>query len=487
VTIGSDTVFTDDFTRSDNGTSLGADYTVQCSNGTATTYGIATNRGQLTSGSAGGQYSWAKINPALFGSANYRVRIGIQETGSGNNIGAMVRLSTSGSTPTGYFLGKNGAGAVIRRYDAGVITNLVDFQYIGAWDGATGLFHLQLDVDISGSDVVLTVASASSEGGTYTTRATYTDTSGSKILTAGTAAISTAGEYNGANLKTWDYFRVIGTAAGASAPSITDVDEDNTVTLTQANVEIDGADFDTATVDIEQADGPISCSIDSQDADTITFDMPADTGAGPHLKHGAATLTVTNDDDQADTQAITITPVAGTDYVDVGTPDAEADNRITAVADIETGDQLQWGNVQGTGMDETDVVVNDDGTFDCDEAVTAFDVRAWDVNDATWGDWATQGVEDDDGLVTVPDVVGDDQATGTSTLEGAGFVVAVQSAYSGSVAAGDIISQSPTAGSEAEEGSTVTIVVSIGAAPVFDGQTRDGRARGFLKPMYGRG
>lgn len=69
-------------------------------------------------------------------------------------------------------------------------------------------------------------------------------------------------------------------------------------------------------------------------------------------------------------------------------------------------------------------------------------------------------------LVTVPDVVGDSQAAGTLELETALFVVAVQTAYSSTVAAGTIISQSPTAGSEALEGSTVTITVSLGPQTV---------------------
>lgn len=68
-------------------------------------------------------------------------------------------------------------------------------------------------------------------------------------------------------------------------------------------------------------------------------------------------------------------------------------------------------------------------------------------------------------LITVPDVVGDDQATGTATLEGDGFVVAVVLAFSSIVAAGDIISQDPAAGSDEPLGSTVTITVSLGDAP----------------------
>lgn len=65
-------------------------------------------------------------------------------------------------------------------------------------------------------------------------------------------------------------------------------------------------------------------------------------------------------------------------------------------------------------------------------------------------------------LVTVPDVVGDVQVSGTLELEAAGFVVAVTFAYSSSVQAGLIISQDPSGGSEAALGSTVTITVSLG-------------------------
>lgn len=64
--------------------------------------------------------------------------------------------------------------------------------------------------------------------------------------------------------------------------------------------------------------------------------------------------------------------------------------------------------------------------------------------------------------VEVPDVVGETQAAGTATLEGAGFVVSVTTAYSDSVAEGLIISQSPEGGEFAASGSTVTITVSLG-------------------------
>jgi hypothetical protein len=64
--------------------------------------------------------------------------------------------------------------------------------------------------------------------------------------------------------------------------------------------------------------------------------------------------------------------------------------------------------------------------------------------------------------VTVPDVVGDTQSAATATLEGEGFTVRVLRAYSDTIPAGEVISQSPTAGNEIPEGSQVTITVSRG-------------------------
>jgi beta-lactam-binding protein with PASTA domain len=77
------------------------------------------------------------------------------------------------------------------------------------------------------------------------------------------------------------------------------------------------------------------------------------------------------------------------------------------------------------------------------------------------GFWAVDFFAADE-PVAVPDVVGETQAAGTSTLEGGGFVVAVETAYSSLVPAGSIISQVPAGGVDAAPGSTVTITVSLG-------------------------
>jgi hypothetical protein len=64
--------------------------------------------------------------------------------------------------------------------------------------------------------------------------------------------------------------------------------------------------------------------------------------------------------------------------------------------------------------------------------------------------------------VTVPDVVGLTQADAITALEGAGFVVSVETATSSTVLAGLVISQAPVGGSDSTAGATVIIVVSSG-------------------------
>lgn len=78
-----------------------------------------------------------------------------------------------------------------------------------------------------------------------------------------------------------------------------------------------------------------------------------------------------------------------------------------------------------------------------------------------WADgaWSTEAQD----FVTVPDVVGDDEATATATLEAAGFLVNVASEYT-AAPEGEVASQFPIGGGQAALGSMVTITVSLGAA-----------------------
>lgn len=81
---------------------------------------------------------------------------------------------------------------------------------------------------------------------------------------------------------------------------------------------------------------------------------------------------------------------SGHTAVDLTSIESNSAYRITAVADIEAGDQLEARNVQGG--DISDLTLFSDGTFQVNEGVTGFEVRAWDADDQSWGAYAVQTI-----------------------------------------------------------------------------------------------
>jgi len=78
-------------------------------------------------------------------------------------------------------------------------------------------------------------------------------------------------------------------------------------------------------------------------------------------------------------------------------------------------------------------------------------------------------------IIPVPDVVGQDVAEATETLEAEGFVVEITEEESDTVEAGIVIGSNPSAGTEVAEGTTVVLIVSTGpgdvVVPDFSGMT----------------
>jgi hypothetical protein len=94
-----------------------------------------------------------------------------------------------------------------------------------------------------------------------------------------------------------------------------------------------------------------------------------------------------------DELSVTISPPSGYAYVDLASIHGVEAERITAIPDLEIGDQLEYETVGGK------VEILDDATFTVDdETVTEFDVRAFDT---AWGAAGTQEIVIDDG--TAPD------------------------------------------------------------------------------------
>jgi probable HAF family extracellular repeat protein len=77
-------------------------------------------------------------------------------------------------------------------------------------------------------------------------------------------------------------------------------------------------------------------------------------------------------------------------------------------------------------------------------------------------------------VVLVPNVVNMTQANAESAITGAGLTVGtVSQSYHATIPAGSVISQSPAAGSQVAAGSSVALVVSLGAAPVANNTPRN--------------
>jgi serine/threonine-protein kinase len=68
--------------------------------------------------------------------------------------------------------------------------------------------------------------------------------------------------------------------------------------------------------------------------------------------------------------------------------------------------------------------------------------------------------------ISVPDVTGMSESKARSTLQSAGFnVTTTDSRYSDTYAEGEVISQSPSSGTQQSKGTTISIVVSLGSKP----------------------
>ncbi|MCH7551108.1 MAG: PASTA domain-containing protein, partial [Proteobacteria bacterium] len=181
------------------------------------------------------------------------------------------------------------------------------------------------------------------------------------------------------------------------------------------------------------------------------------------------TVTVTDDDTGAgsDPVIVTVLPVAG----GVGTVSGK-------VQDSATGDNLKGVLVTTDGQTAT---TNKQGKYSIDNVpegsrtltfsmtgyVTKF-MNSVTVNAGSHTRNVNTTLDPDGGPapdpVIVPDVVGQPEADAVSTIEGFGLVASVTSQSHETIAAGSVISQNPSGGTEVAAGSTVDLVVSSGPA-----------------------
>lgn len=108
-------------------------------------------------------------------------------------------------------------------------------------------------------------------------------------------------------------------------------------------------------------------------------------------KYGAAVNIVVTNNSGLSSSPYALTSIltqSGWSYIDIGTPNTTAANRITSVPDLASGDQVSYTTKGGQ------VVITNDGTFSVSTGVRSFDFEVWTSPDG-WGGQATQYVRAD--------------------------------------------------------------------------------------------
>lgn len=193
------------------------------------------------------------------------------------------------------------------------------------------------------------------------------------------------------NIGSTDYdFFIVGSVTNAGAITVTDP------IVSGSNFTITGSGFEasqgTGTVTVGGQAATISAWSDTSITASINIESTS-------AKYGANDVVVTNDSAESQTKAAhTVNPASGNSYVDIGTP-ATAGDRITATADLATGDQVRYGNVlyQGGSPTAYTVSVADTGIFTVSggpvpDGTYTFAVNAWDSGDTSWGTATNQTV-----------------------------------------------------------------------------------------------
>ncbi len=139
----------------------------------------------------------------------------------------------------------------------------------------------------------------------------------------------------------------------------------------------------------------------------------------------------------------------------------------------ETAERVEMISVLGLtvsqaqeAVDDLDLIIEQSG----EQASEAYNVGEIISQDVTKGEMVERGTvihvvtaaDAAKEYIYIPDVTGTNADSATSTLEDLGFAVSREFQYSGTVASGDVISQSPPGGNNGKAGDTIVLYVSQG-------------------------
>ncbi|MCD8005850.1 MAG: PASTA domain-containing protein [Oscillospiraceae bacterium] len=147
--------------------------------------------------------------------------------------------------------------------------------------------------------------------------------------------------------------------------------------------------------------------------------------------------------------SLTITVSLGPESFEI--PDVEGLTLTEAQSTLESLGLVVTVEYQQNDNVETDCVISQD-------TVTGTEVKR--------GDRVTLVVSSGKSIITVPDVSGESYEDAVEILEEQGFKVTKLENYDANVASGDVINQSPEAGTSQVKGTSITLIVSKGKQPI---------------------
>ena len=213
--------------------------------------------------------------------------------------------------------------------------------------------------------------------------------------------------------------------------------------------------------------GGSSVPVDLSGAPATSYSMAV--AVGPDAGLIVATVTIANlaqlRDDLAGTEppTTTVPPTTIPPVTEVPVPDVVGETEADATSAI-TDVGLVTGTSEGSSEDVAEGIV-----------ISQDPASGTEVADGSTVNIVVSTGPPPPALVPVPDVVGQDVAEATETLEAEGFVVEIAEEESDTVETDIVIGSNPSAGTEVAEGTTVVLSVSTGlgdvVVPDFSGMT----------------
>jgi hypothetical protein len=281
--------------------------------------------------------------------------------GFGDNVmaGVMVR---SGANAGAALLGHwNGTELrVYRRAAAGTLTSISTQQAVAAANG-----------DIAGVTITLATGDCQRRYNGANVGAVITDTT---FIAETDWGPCFGFSPTNSNARRISLFEATGISGGASPPAVTDVDSDEAFASNATGVTITGTDLGATTgdrtVELVQGATEVAQTQTAGDATSGAFTVVG-WGAGELLSYGVSTDLKVTTSEGDDSLAVTVNPPSGFAYVDIVTPDTEADYRIEGdPVDIGADDQIEYATTTSSGstveIDDAGVVTETGGDHTAD-------------------------------------------------------------------------------------------------------------------------